>query len=383
LRSRYPKITPQELELARSYAYAGCVIQDIGYYPFGDPFFSDLTHYVRSGDFVVNLFRDAKNANQLAFAIGALSHFIGDNIGHSQATNLAVPVEFPKLAAKYGPVVTFGEGKHPHIQTEFAFDINEIAHRRFAPVHYLRHVGLNVPTDQLANAFYETYGLSEDFSKARSRRINVGGFRFAVRSFIPRIAYAVTLLHRSRMPADSNSPDLQKLADEVARVAAENNWDQYRKKAGIGTYSLAGLIYILPKIGPLKMVAIKGPTAPTEEEYVRSVNQSTDELSSVLGRFGKPHPTLPNRDLDTGAPVRPGAYPLTDETYAKLLDRLVADPNHTVPPGLKSDIVNYYADPNAPIHTKKDPQKWARVQSGLQTLRTMPVSTEPIATETN
>jgi hypothetical protein len=383
LRSRYPNITPQELELARSYAYAGCVIQDIGYYPFGDPFFSDLTHYVRSGDFVVNLFRDAKNANQLAFAIGALSHFIGDNIGHSQATNRAVPVEFPKLAAKYGDVVTFGEGKNPHIQTEFAFDINEIAHRRFAPVHYLRHVGLNVPTEQLATAFYETYGLSEDFSKARSRRINAGGFRFAVRSFIPRIAYAVTLLHRNSMPADSTSPDLQKLAAEVARVAAENNWDQYRKKAGIGTYSLAGLIYVLPKIGPLKMLAIKGPTISTEEEYVRSVNQSTDELSSVLGQFGKPHPTLPNRDLDTGAPVRPGAYRLTDETYAKLLDRLVADPNHTVPPGLKSDIVNYYADPNAPIHTKKDPQKWARVQSELQTLQTMPVSKQPIATDTN
>ena len=110
LRSRYPNITPEQLEQARSYAYAGCVIQDIGYYPFGDPFFSDLTHYVRSGDFVVHLFRDAKDANQLAFAVGALSHYIGDNIGHSQATNRAVPVEFPKLAAKYGPVVTYGEG---------------------------------------------------------------------------------------------------------------------------------------------------------------------------------------------------------------------------------------------------------------------------------
>src|ERR1700691_6661602 len=72
LRSRYPNITAEELERARSYAYAGCVIQDIGYYPFGDPFFSDLTHYVRSGDFVVHLFQDAKDANQLAFAIGAL-----------------------------------------------------------------------------------------------------------------------------------------------------------------------------------------------------------------------------------------------------------------------------------------------------------------------
>src|ERR1700734_1146094 len=171
LLSRYPTLTPAEIEHARAYAYGGCVIQDIGYYPFGDPFFSDLTHYVRSGDFVVYLFRDAKNANQLAFAIGALSHYIGDNIGHSQATNRAVPVEFPKLGAKYGPVVTFGEGQHPHIQTEFAFDINEIAHRRFAPVRYLRHVGLNVPNEQLATAYYETYGLSRNFSKARFRRI--------------------------------------------------------------------------------------------------------------------------------------------------------------------------------------------------------------------
>jgi Zinc dependent phospholipase C len=383
LRSRYPGITPEQLEHARSYAYAGCVIQDIGYYPFGDPFFSDLTHYVRTGDFIVHLFRDAKNADELAFAIGALSHYIGDNVGHSQATNRAVSQEFPKLAAKYGPIVTFGEDEHAHVQTEFAFDINEIAHHRLAPVHYVRHVGLNIPTVQLANAFYETYGLSENFSKARFHRVNVGGFRFAVSSFIPRIAYAVTLLHRSRMPADSDSPDVHKLESEVARIAVENNWDHYRRKPGIGTYTLAGFIYILPKIGPLKLVAIKGPTSTTEEEYVRSVNQSTEALNSALSRFGKPHQTLPNRDLDTGAPVRPGGYRLTDETYAKLLARLVADPKHSVPPGLKADIENYYADPAAPIRTKEKPEKWAQVQTGLQTLQTMPVSDQPIAAETD
>jgi hypothetical protein len=378
LRSRYPNITPEELEHARSYAYAGSVIQDIGYYPFGDPFVSNLTHYVRSGDFIVFLFRDAKDANQLAFAIGALSHYIGDNVGHSMATNRSVPIEFPKLAAKYGPVVTYGENEHAHIQTEFAFDINEITHHRLAPVHYLRHVGLNVPTQQLAAAFYDTYGLN-----ARSRRINVGGFRFAVRSFIPRIAYALTVLHRSRMPADSPGPELQKLKSEVAQVEAENNWDQYRKKAGIGTYALAGLIFIAPKIGPLKMVAIKGPTAATEEEYVRSVNLSTDALSSAMTRLGTAHQTLVNRDLDTGAPVHPGGYRLTDDTYAKLVHRLAADPKHSVPPGLKGDILNYYADPNAPIHTKKNARKWAQLQAELQTLKTMPVSTQPIAIETD
>ena len=382
LRSRYPGITREQLEEARSYAYGGCVIQDIGYYPFGDPFASDLTHYVRSGDFVVHLFRDAKDANQLAFAVGALSHYIGDNIGHSMAVNRAVPVEFPKLGAKYGPVVAYAQDRHAHVQTEFAFDINEIAHHRFAPVHYLRHVGLNVPTQQLAAAYYETYGLSEDFSKAKTSRINVRGFRFAVRSFIPRIAYAITLLHRSHMPADPVGPESQKLDSEVAQIAAENDWDKYRKKAGIGTYTLAGFIFIVPKFGPLKLAAIKGPTAATEEEYVRSVNLSTDALSSAIARLVKPHQTLPNRDLDTGSRVRPGGYRLTDDTYAKLLHRLVEDPHHTIPPGLKADIQNYYAHPEAPIDTKKNPTQWAQVQSELQTLQAMPVSNQPIAVET-
>jgi hypothetical protein len=383
LRSRYPGITPEELEQARSYAYAGCVIQDIGYYPFGDPFVSNLTHHVRSGDFIVHLFRDAKDANQLAFAVGALSHYIGDNIGHSMATNRAVAIEFPKLGAKYGPVVTYGQDNRAHVRTEFAFDINEIAHQRFAPVHYFRHIGLNVPTQQLSSAFYDTYGLSADFSKARSSRINIKGFRFAVRSFVPRIAYAVTLLHRSHMPADTPGPELKRLEREAARVAAENNWDRYHEKAGIGTYSLAGLIYIMPKIGPLKLVAIKGPNASTEEEYVRSVNRSTDALRSAMSRLGTPRQTLPNLDLDTGAPVHPGSYRLADDTYVNLLDRLVADPHHTVPPGLKTVILNYFANPDAPIHTKNVAQKRARVQTELQTLRTMTVSNQPLATETD
>jgi hypothetical protein len=169
----------------------------------------------------------------------------------------------------------------------------------------------------------------------------------------------------------------------VAQVAAENDWDKYRKKAGIGTYALAGFIFILPKIGPLKLVAIKIPNQDTEKEYVRSINQSTDLLSSTLVRFRTPHQTLPNRDLDTGTPVRPGGYRLADDTYAKLLHLLVEDPHHTIPPGLKTDIQNYYANPDAPIYTRKNAKDWAQVQADLQVLQTMPVSNQPIAAETD
>jgi hypothetical protein len=419
LLSRYPTLTPQELEHARAYAYGGCVIQDIGYYPFGDQNFSNLTHYVRSGDFIINLFRNAGNADELAFAVGALSHYIGDTIGHAEATNLAVPVEFPKLEAKYGSVVNYAEGERQHVQTEFAFDINEISHHHLAPVHYLRHVGLEVPVKQLALAFYQTYGITEDFSGTRGRRINVSGYRFAVHSFIPRIAYAVTILHRRHEPAEPTTAEAAAMEKEIARIAAENDWDEYRHKAGIGTYSLAGLLFILPKVGPLKLVAVKGPTLQTEERYIVSVTNSASQLRRVLARFTPPpttrasaasaasadvdsdpppsaplkakadakqdvpressdrrHP-LPNRDLDTGDVVKPGGYSLTDSTYAFLLHRIASRPTEAIPPALKEDIEAYYSNPDAPITTKSKPKEWEQVQADLVTLKNIPTSKEP------
>jgi hypothetical protein len=418
LLSRYPDLTPAQLEEARAYAYGGCVIQDIGYYPFGDMMYSNLTHYVRAGDFVVSLFRNAENADELAFAVGALSHYIGDTIGHPGATNVAVPVEFPKLRAKYGPVVNYAQGKHQHVQIEFGFDIDEIAHHRVAPIQYLRHVGLEVSVRQLAIAYYQTYGITEDFTGARKHRFNVSGYRFAVRSFIPRTAYAVTLLHRNQEPAEASTPERVQMDKEVAALVLENNWQAYRRKAGIGTYLLAGFIFIVPKIGSLKIVAIKDPTQATEADYLHSVVLSTAALrqrlasftppagvrsatanaisksteaplphaqplpiNSVTGQISRPvrdpHHPLPNRDLDTGYVVQPGGYSLTDSTYADLLHRLTRTPDQPIPPGIKEDIQIYYVDPAAPFTTKKDPSAWAQVQADLVTLAGMPTSTAP------
>src|SRR3954466_4462091 len=288
LLSRYPGLTPQQLAHARAYAYGGCVIQDMGYYPFGQESFSNLAHYVRSGDFVVNLFRNAGNADELAFAVGALSHWVGDNYGHSLAVNRAVPVEFPKLRKKYGPVVNYAQGKDQHVQTEFAFDIEEESHDRMAPASYLRHIGLAVPTRQLSLAFYQTYGLSERFTGIRRMHVNVRGYRFAVRVFIPGIADAVTLLHGQKVPPDPTVPDIVALHKQIAAEAAQNQGDKYRHKPGLGIHMLAGLLFILPKLGPLKMVAVKGPTEATEADYDHSLLVSTGAMRRVLARFTPP-----------------------------------------------------------------------------------------------
>jgi hypothetical protein len=420
LLSRYPNLTPAQLDEARAYAYGGCVIQDMGYYPFGDPSFSDLAHYVRSGDFVVNLFRNAKNADELAFAIGALSHYIGDSIGHPLATNLSVPLAFPKLKRKYGHLVSYAEGEHQHVQVEFGFDIDEISHQHMAPLHYLRHIGLKVPVQQLALAYYQTYGLTGEFVGPR-RRFNVREYRFAVRAFIPRIAFALTLLHRHHEPPEPDTPEAAAILKEIASASAQYHWQQYRHKAGFGTYMLAGIIFVLPKIGPLRMLAVKNPTAVTDAYYIHSVAVSLAAMRRDLARFTPPgarrahagtiaiirtvrpseipsttlargpiapprppdvrHP-LPNLDLDTGKVVQPGGYPLTDVTYALLLHRLTRRPLRKIPPGIKEDILKYYSDPQAPITTKKDAKEWAQVQADLAVLATMPTSTalEPYPT---
>jgi Zinc dependent phospholipase C len=416
LLSRFPNATHEQLEQARAYAYGGCVIQDIGYYPFGEVSFSDLTHYVRSGDFVVNLFRDATDLNELAFAVGALSHYIGDSIGHPMATNLAVPIEFPSLRDKYGQKVNYAEGKQQHVQVEFGFDIDEAAHHRMAPLNYLRHIGLEVAMRQLSLAYYQTYGISTDFSGSRGRRVNVRAYRFAVRTFIPRISEALVLLHRKHEPADVNTPEAVALRSEIRAMDTANDWPHYRRKEGIGLWTLAAILWVVPKVGPLKLAAIKGPTPQAEADYQHSLAQSTAAMRRMLWRFTPPdkrrpppqspgvdarteepshelaqsgrarsvsevrmdprHP-LPNRDLDTGDVVKPGGYPLTDNTYADLLHSLASQPNLTIPPGIKEDIEAYYSNLDAPISTKKDPQRWAQVQRDLVTLESMPTNPLP------
>ena len=186
----------------------------MGYYPFGDSLFSDLTHYVRTGDFILALLRNAHNANELAFAAGALSHYVGDSIGHSEARDRAAARRFPKLAARYGASVNYAEAPHQHVQVEFAFDIDQIAKHRVAPLEYLRHIGLRVPTHQLALAFYETYGITDDFGTGAQHKFNAGEYQFATRKFIPRVAYAVTLMNRGHEVAELDTAD----AKEIEKV---------------------------------------------------------------------------------------------------------------------------------------------------------------------
>ena len=388
LQTRFPGITAAQLQEAHAYAYGGAAIQDVGYYPFGNQFFSNLTHYVRSGDFVNALLLDARTPDELAFAVGALSHYIGDSVGHAEATNPSVAAQFAGLAHRFGPVVTYEESPHGHVRTEFAFDIDQISKKRFAPRRYLNHVGLYVSTDLLARAFYETYGL--DLNKILTvERTSLFGYRYSVRHLLPRLAYAENVLHRNRFPDDPPSADLTAIEADLRQASQDNGWEAYRGTPGIGTHILAGLIYVTPHIGILSDLAIRGPNQDAEFRYIRSLNQTAKALRAALVNLRTPPPAtgpapqrqidFPNLDLDTGLAARPGGYRLTDRTYAKLVQRLTEKPSTPIPADLKEDVLAYYADPAAPITTKKKPVEWARLQEELKTLQTMPTIPATVA----
>ncbi len=370
LLARFPGATEQELRIAHSFAYGGCAIQDMGYYPFGKDFFSNLTHYVRTGDFITWMFRNAGTINELAFAMGALSHYLGDSIGHSEAINPATSIAFPKLARKYGSSVTYGESPHSHIRTEFAFDVGELTNAEFAPPAYLKYIGFRVPRKFLEQAFLNTYGfeLHDVLGKAHS---SLRSYRTSVRSFIPTFAEGEVVLHGHRFPPQNEEdPVYKQFKSRVSRTSYERRWKHTYRGPGFKAHLIAILIFLTPRIGAASDLAIKIPTPETQENYLKSVNHTEASFRRELEKIAaQPDPptSLANLDLDTGDPVKRGEYELADIAYEQLLMRITSKPKRVVPADLKRDLLDFYAE-TAP---EGDPPK--EVEDRLDVLKKMRV----------
>ena len=345
LLAKFPSATEKQLKDAHAYAYGGSAVQDMGYYPFGKRFFSNLTHYVRSGDFVMWMLRNARTIDEYAFAIGALSHYLGDSIGHAEAINPATAIEFPKLEKKFGDKVTYGESPHGHIRTEFAFDVGELRDSAFAPPAYLEFIGFKVPARFLERAFVATYGfdIHEVLGKARPA---LRSYRTSVRSFIPPFAQAEVVLHRNAFPPHPDDEAYRIFSERVAQTNYERHWKHTYKGPGVKAHLLAILVFLVPKVGGAADLAIKIPNNQTQEWYLQSVNHTVDVFRDTLHKAieeGANDPVaLANVDLDTGGPAKAGDYPLADEAYAQLLGRLTSRPKRVISGRLKRHVLDYY-----------------------------------------
>src|SRR5262245_54757201 len=202
---RFPKATAEQLREAYAHAYGGALIQDMGYYPFGSKLFTDLTHYVRSGDFIKALLTESQDINEYAFALGALSHYAADSEGHSMAVNRVVPALYPKLRAKHGDEVTYDENPTAHMRTEFGFDVLQVARGRYAPTDYRNFIGFKVSKHALERAFKATYALElkDVFSDLD---LAIGSFRRAASAIIPKMTQVAWETKKDEIETSRRAP---------------------------------------------------------------------------------------------------------------------------------------------------------------------------------
>jgi hypothetical protein len=366
LLKRFPAATVEELTHAHAYAYGGSIIQDLGYYPFGSKFYSDLTHYVRSGDFIVNLIRESQDLDEYAFALGALAHYAADNNGHRMATNLSVPLLYPYLRARFGKSVTYADDPFSHSKTEFGFDVFQAAKSRYASDAYKSFIGFQVAKPVLQRAFEDTYGMKIE-QVFLNFDIAIGSYRRAVGTILPALTKVAWQIKSQEIRKDDPSITRRKFLYNLSRSSYEKNWGNTYQRPGIRSKMLAGFFHIVPRAGPFKAFAFKQLTPETEKLYMAGFNESIDRYRDLLAGVGSGRLNLPNENFDVGDTTKAGKYTLTDAAYAKLLHKL--DGHYTdIPQELRSDILVFYQDLSLPIATKVHESEWARLQVELDRL---------------
>ncbi len=375
LTQRFPGATAEDLKKAHAFAYGGSLIQDMGYYPFGNKYFSDLTHYVRSGDFIVTLINDANDLNEYAFALGALAHYSADNFGHP-TVNRAVAIEFPKLRKKFGDEVTYADNPKAHIRTEFGFDVTQVAKNRYTSDRYHDFIGFEISKPVLERAFQDTYGapLSDVIS---NEDLAIGTFRRAISTIVPEMTRVALLARKKELVAETPNFSARKFRYYLSRANYQREWGQGYRRPGFGTRVLAFFLRLVPKVGPFKAVDFKIPTRKTEDLYIASVDHTLDNYNTLLAEVKTKTLRLVNTDFDTGRMTHAGEYALTDKAYAHLLDQLAHNDFAQVTPELRENILAFYADSNAPIATKRNAGAWQKTQTEVQRLRTLTLPSSP------
>jgi hypothetical protein len=365
---RFPQSTPDDLKQAHAYAYGGCILQDMGYYPFGSKFFSDLVHYVRSGDFVVALIKDSQDVNEYAFALGALAHYVGDTEGHSIAVNPAVALEYPKLRHRFGPIVTYAEDPSAHLKVEFGFDVEQVARGNYAPQAYHDFIGFQVSKPLIERAFEETYGLrlTEVFG---ALDLALGTYRYTVSKVIPDVTKAAWKLHKDELIKATPGLTQRRFVYTISRAAYRKEWDGHNRQSGIGVRILEFFLRILPKVGPFKVVAFKPPTPAAIKDFEKSFVETVAIDRRLLAGSTQQSFDLPNRDLDTGKLSKPAEYSLADDTYAKLATKLASLDPSRVSPELRQNVLAYFSDPELPFHTKKKHKDWRKTLEAIRRLK--------------
>ena len=380
LKAKYPSATDDQLKEAHAYAYGGSLLPDMGYYPFGSTYFTDLAHYVRSGDFVQNLLDEAENLDEYAFAIGSLCHYYGDEYGHSLATNLTVPEVYPKMGKRFGRVVTYEEDHASHSRVELSYDVLEIARGNYASTTYHDFIGFQVSKPVLERAFLKTYG--EDINDVFSNLdLAISTFRWAVRSLFPTITHSAWELKKDDIKKLNPSANERHFHYRMKRKAYYKEFGSARQKPTFKDFIVGLIVRIIPKIGPFKALRFKPVGPDGEKKFIASFDTVLVHYNFALTQLYSGRPALPDIDYDTGNPTLPGEYNLADETYNDLLLNLGKNKFADLTAPLQQNILTFYSKADTTQFAATYPEHWKEISLAIQQLKAAsPVNTDSLKT---
>ncbi|MER2999394.1 zinc dependent phospholipase C family protein [Pontibacter populi] len=367
LQKRYPSTTEEELKKAHAYAYGGAILQDMGYFPFGSKFFTDLLHYVRSGDFVMNLLSEARNVNEYAFALGTLAHYNADIYGHSLGTNRAVPLVYPELKQEFGSTVTFADHPVSHVKTEFGFDVLQVARGNYAPESYQQFIGFEVAQEPLERAFVKTYGL-ELGDVFVNVPLAVGTYRYTIKNLMPDLTQAAWKAKQSDIKQAKPGATRRDFVYRMSRAKYNSKWGKTYERPGFFTRVMAWVIKILPKVGPLRSLGFTMPTPEAEQLFYKSFNTTVTKYAGMLQQLRSNRSDMANMQLDTGKKTEPGTYALTDETYTTLLEKLDSKKFKYLTPQLQQDIINFYKNMK-PAKDREQQKEQEKAKEALERMK--------------
>jgi hypothetical protein len=368
LKNRFPTSTEEDIKNAKAYAYGGAVAPDMGYYPFGNALYTNLVHYVRSGDLVVSLLNKANTLNQYAFAIGFLCHYNADQYGHPIGVNRSVPLVYPKLGQKFGPVVTYAEDKVSHLKMEFSFDVLQTARGNYASQAYHDYIGFKVDTTVLSEAFQDTYGLNLQDLFGGRLSLAIGTFRFAVKNLIPFVTKAAWSSKKGEIRKTNPTSTGRSFTYRMHRKQYEQEFGNNYQKPGFFARVFAFLIPILPKIGPLKVFKFKPPTLQAENNFIKSFDTVLTHYTASVNKLNHQQIALADIDFDTGKPTKPGEYSLADQTYKDLLLKLDKDNFANTTKELRHTLTQFFSRATTLNVSTKDSTDINKALADLQKL---------------
>ena len=344
LRQRFPGLTEEELHRAHAAAYGGALLHDLGYYPGGSREMSDLFHYVRSAAFVRTLTEEARDPIEYAFSLGALAHYLGDAQGHPLGVNRVVALSFPKLQARHGNSVSYIQSPKAHLRTEFGFNVVQVARGLYAPEAYREFIGFEVPLPLLARAVRRTYGIELTEILPRPERA-VRSLRRFVASRFPKATRVAWTYKKDEikklLPAVRN----EEFVYNLTNAAFEKEWGTDYDRPGLLSRVAAFLLRLVPKVGPLRLLVPKPPTAEGERIYQESFNAVLEAYRAALRGDAPPFPDV---NLDVGRATPAGSYERSDVAWAALRARLDAAGLQSVDPALAEAIRAHYGNAARP-----------------------------------